>query len=75
MKFTVDQHALTEGVNWVARSLSTRPIKTELLGIRIDATGDQVILSASDLETSSKANFSADIFEKGEVLVPGKLLA
>ena len=70
MKFTVDQQALTEGVNWVSRSLSTRPIKTELLGIKIDATGDEVILSASDLETSSKANFNADISTKGEVLVP-----
>lgn len=75
MKFTVDQQALTDGVNWVSRSLSTRPIKTELLGIKIDATGDQVILSGSDLETSSKAIFNADIFEKGAVLVPGKLLA
>ena len=75
MKFTVDQQALTDGVNWVSRSLSTRPIKTELLGIKIDATGDQVILSGSDLETSSKALFNADIFEKGAVLVPGKLLA
>jgi DNA polymerase-3 subunit beta len=75
VKFTVDQQALTDGVNWVSRSLSTRPIKTELLGIKIDATGDQVILSGSDLETSSKALFAADIFEKGAVLVPGKLLA
>lgn len=75
MKFTVDQQALTDGVNWVSRSLSTRPIKTELLGIKIDATSDQVILSGSDLETSSKAIFNADIFEKGAVLVPGKLLA
>ena len=74
MKFTVDQNSLTDGVNWVSRSLSTRPIKTELLGIKIDATGDEVILSGSDLETSSKANFKADIFEKGAVLVPGKLL-
>jgi DNA polymerase-3 subunit beta len=75
VKFTVDQQALTDGVNWVSRSLSTRPIKTELLGIKIDATGDPVILSGSDLETSSKALFNADIFEKGAVLVPGKLLA
>ncbi|CAB4874612.1 unannotated protein [freshwater metagenome] len=75
MKFTVDQLALTEGVNWVSRSLSSRPIKTELLGIVIDATGSEVILSGSDLETSSKANFSADITTKGKVLVPGKLLA
>jgi DNA polymerase-3 subunit beta len=75
VKFTVDQLALTEGVNWVSRSLSSRPIKTELLGIIIDATGNEVILSGSDLETSSKANFPADITTKGKVLVPGKLLA
>jgi len=75
VKFTVDQGALTDGVNWVSRSLSTRPIKTELLGIVIDATGDEVILSGSDLETSSKSFFKADIALPGKVLVPGKLLA
>ena len=75
MKFTVDQSALTDGVNWVSRSLSTRPIKTELLGIVIDATGDEVVLSGSDLETSSKSFFKADISHPGKVLVPGKLLA
>jgi DNA polymerase III subunit beta len=75
VKFTVDQQALTDGVNWVSRSLSTRPIKTELLGIKIDATGNDVLLSGSDLETSSKSSFKADIAEKGAVLVPGKLLA
>ena len=75
MKFTVDQQGLADGVNWVSRSLSTRPIKTELLGIVIDATGDGVFLSGSDLETSSKAHFAADIVTKGKVLVPGKLLA
>jgi len=75
VKFTVDQQVLTDGVNWVSRNLSTRPIKTELLGIVVDATGDEVFLSGSDLETSSKARFAADIVSKGKVLVPGKLLA
>ena len=75
MKFTVEQSAFTDGVNWVARSLSTRPIKTELLGIVIDAIDNQVFLSASDLETASKAHFVADVKEAGKVLVPGKLLA
>ena len=60
MKFIVEQSALVDGVNWVSRSLSTRPIKTELLGIVIDATGDQVYLSASDLETASKSHFQAE---------------
>lgn len=75
MKFTVEQSVLVDGVNWVSRSLSTRPIKTELLGIVIDATDDHVYLSASDLETASKAHFRAEIKEKGTVLVPGRLLA
>ena len=75
MKFIVDQQSLTDAVNWVSRSLSSRPIKTELLGIKIDATGTDVLLSGSDLETSSKASFKADVVEKGAVLVPGKLLA
>jgi DNA polymerase-3 subunit beta len=75
VKFTVEQGALVDGVNWVSRSLSTRPIKTELLGIVIDASGDDVLLSASDLETASKSHFPAEIKEKGKVLVPGRLLA
>lgn len=75
MKFTVEQHALADGVNWVSRSLSTRPIMTALLGIVIEADNGQVFLSGSDLETSSKANFNADVSHNGKVLVPGRLLA
>ncbi len=75
MKFTVEQSVLVDGVNWVSRSLSTRPIKTELLGIVIDATHKEIHLSASDLETASKSHFPAEIKEGGKVLVPGRLLA
>ncbi|MBU6242465.1 MAG: DNA polymerase III subunit beta [Acidobacteria bacterium] len=74
MKFTVDSHVLTESVNWVSRSLSSRPIMTALLGIVIDVS-NEVTLSASDLETAAKSSFNADIKEKGKVLVPGRLLA
>ena len=74
MKFTVEQSALTDGVNWVSRSLSTRPIKTELLGIVVDATNNEVFLSASDLETASKSHFPAEVKQPGKVLVSGKLL-
>ncbi len=74
MKFTVDSAVLTDSVNWVSRSLSTRPIMTALLGIVIDASKD-VTLSASDLETSAKSSFAAEIKEPGRVLVPGRLLS
>lgn len=75
MKFTVEQHALADAVNWVSRSLSNRPIMTALLGIVIDVKADEVFLTGSDLETSSKVHFPADVSEVGKVLVPGKLLA
>ena len=74
MKFVVERDPLIDAVNWVARSLSTRPIQTALLGIMIDVT-DSITLPGSDLETSTKATISADIATKGRVLVPGRLLA
>ncbi len=48
---------------------------TALLGIVINVEEDQVFLSGSDLETSSKVHFSAEVNQTGKVLVPGKLLA
>ena len=74
MKFTVESNVLVESVNWVSRSLSSRPIMTALLGIVIDVS-NEVTLSASDLEIAAKSSFNADIKEKGKVLVPGRLLA
>ena len=47
---------------------------TALLGIVIDVQ-DSITLSASDLETSAKSSFTADISERGKVLVPGRLLS
>jgi DNA polymerase-3 subunit beta len=75
MKFTIEQSKLVDVVNWVSRSLSSRPIQTALLGIVIDAEGNKVTLSGSDLETASRATTDADIATSGKVLVPGKLLA
>ena len=74
MKFAVERDVLVDAVNWVSKSISNRPITTALLGIVIDVA-DEITLSGSDLETSAKAKFKADISQKGKVLVPGKLLA
>ena len=74
MKFVVERDALVDAVNWVSKSVSNRPITTALLGIVIDVA-DEITLSGSDLETSAKAKFKAEVSQKGKVLVPGKLLA
>lgn len=74
MKFVVERDLLVDAVNWVSKSISSRPITTALLGIVIEVT-DEIILSGSDLETSAKAKLKAEISQKGKVLVPGRLLA
>jgi len=74
MKFVVDRDLLVDGVNWVSKSISNRPITTALLGIVIEVA-DEITLSGSDLETSAKAKLKAEITQKGKVLVPGRLLA
>jgi DNA polymerase-3 subunit beta len=74
MKFVVERDSLVDAVNWVSKSISNRPITTALLGIVIDAS-EEIILSGSDLETSAKAKFKAEVSKKGKVLVPGRLLA
>jgi DNA polymerase-3 subunit beta len=75
MKFTIEQSKLVDVVNWVSRSLSSRPIQTALLGIVIEADNQKIVLSSSDLETASRASTDADVATPGKVLVPGKILA
>ena len=75
MRFIVERDALADGVMWVSRSLSARPIMPVLLGVLIKADKQGVHLSGYDLETSGKAEVAADVKEEGVVLVSGKLLS
>ena len=75
MRFIVERDALADGVMWVSRSLSARPIMPVLLGVLIKADKQGVHLSGYDLETSGKAEVDADVKEEGTVLVSGKLLS
>ena len=75
MRFIVERDALADGVMWVSRSLSARPIMPVLLGVLIKADKKGVHLSGYDLETSGKAEVAADVKDEGIVLVSGKLLS
>ena len=63
MKFIAERDSLVDAVNWVSKSISNRPITTALLGIVIDVS-DEITLSGSDLESSTKAVFKAEINQK-----------
>ena len=73
MKITVERDALVDGLNWVSRSLSTRPIQPVLLGIRMKAAQGLLHLAAYDQELSGEANVVAQIDSPGEALVSGRL--
>ena len=75
MRFVVERDALSDGVAWVSRSLSSRPIMPVLLGVVIDAQKNGVHLAGYDLETSAKSIIAADVKEEGRVLVSGRLLS
>ena len=76
MKFTVEQSVLTDGVNWVSRSLSSRPIKTELLGIFINATNNEVLIGRveRDLETQLTPSVNTDCSTVNFISILGSLM-
>ncbi|MFV0452678.1 MAG: DNA polymerase III subunit beta [Propioniciclava sp.] len=75
MKIRVERDVLADAVQWVARSLPNRPSVPILAGLRMEASGDQVVLSSFDYETSAKVTLPAQVSEEGTVLVSGRLLA
>ena len=75
MKIRVDHDVLAEAVAWTARNLPSRPSVPILAGLLIKAEGASVTLSSFDYETSAKVAVPAKVFDEGQALVSGKLLA
>lgn len=75
MKIRVERDVLADAVQWVARSLPTRPSVPILAGLRLEASGNEVVLSSFDYETSAKVTVPADVSDEGVALVSGRLLA
>ena len=74
LKATVPRDALAERAGVVARALSSRASVLVLGGIRLDATGGGLELSATDMELSLRSTVDAEIASSGTVVVPGRLL-
>jgi DNA polymerase-3 subunit beta len=77
VKFSVERDVLTDAVAWAARSLPVRPSVPILAGLLIETndTGDGLVLSTFDYETSARATVPASIQDEGKALVSGRLLA
>ncbi len=75
MKFICDGLTLSEAVTKVVKACAVRTTAPILECIKISAVNDTVTFLASDGELSIQKAVKAEIFNEGEVCVPGKLFA
>ncbi|MDE7158686.1 MAG: DNA polymerase III subunit beta [Clostridiales bacterium] len=73
MKFVCDGLTLSEAVLKVSKACSVRTTAPIMECIKISASCDEVSFLATDGELSILKTIKAEVFEEGEICVPGKL--
>jgi DNA polymerase-3 subunit beta len=75
VQIRIERDQLADGIAWAARALPARPAVPVLAGLRLQAAGETLAISAYDYELAADVAVAADVREPGNVLVPGRLLA
>lgn len=75
MKITAHTKELSAHLKWVSAATSKRPQVPILAGLLLDATGDELAMSATDYAVSHTARMAVEIGEPGRVVVSAKNLA
>lgn len=75
MKFVCDGLSLSEAVTKVSKACAVRTTSPILECIKLTADLSGVALFATDGELSIRKTIKAEVFEEGEICVPGKLFA
>ena len=74
MKIKIERDAFAEAVGWVLRSVGSRATLPVLGGVLIEADGETLTLTGTDLEISGEACVGAAVEKSGKVLLPGRVL-
>jgi len=74
MKFTITRENLTQGLAAVGASVPTRTTLPVLSNILIEADGDGVQMSGTDLDIAVSLRVPAEVEEEGALTVPAKKL-
>src|ERR671919_1326623 len=74
LKVACNRDELADKLAVVGRAVSTRTTVQILAGIMLRATGDRLVLSATDMQISLRLSLEAQVEEQGAVVVPGRLL-
>ena len=75
MKFVCDGLSLSEAVMKVSKACAVRTTAPIMECIKLSAYGTEVNLLATDGELSISKSVNAEVFEEGDVCVPGKLFS
>ena len=75
MKFVCDGLTLAEAVLKVSKACAVRTTAPVMECIKISASAEEVALLATDGELSIQKTVKAEVFEEGEICVPGKLFS
>lgn len=74
MKFTINQHSLTESISIVQRAISSRAISKELEGVLIKVEDNKLKLTGTDAEIISIETYKdCNVMEEGSTLVNARL--
>ncbi len=75
MKFVCDGLTLSEAVVKTSKACAVRSTSPIMECIKLSVKNDEVVLLATDGELSIQKRIKAEVFEEGEVCVPGKLFS
>ncbi len=74
MRFTCSQISLNKALNTVSRAVSAKTTMPILKGILLEAKGQDLCLTASDLDISIRTSISVSDVEEGSTVVNAKML-
>src|SRR5918992_2716325 len=74
MKLRAERTEFADAVTWAQRTVGDRATLPALSGIRLEVTGDRLVLASSNLEIDSELSIPVQGERDGVALVPGKLL-
>lgn len=72
MKFSIEQKLFSSGIQEVQRAVSSQSKMPILSGILLKVKGDDIVLSATDLEIGIETTLKGDITEEGSLVLPSQ---
>lgn len=75
MKFEINRQEFHKAIHIVESIISAREIRSVVSSILIEATSDEIVLTATDLEIGIKTTLSVENAEPGKITLPAKKLS